>query len=72
MSIYPPDPSEPRGEAEAHLLPDPGAAPRYVCENCGRLGPIASFSDDCKPGWTHGRLIKVTAEVILPLDEGTG
>jgi hypothetical protein len=31
----------------------------YVCENCGRLGPIHTFDDECKPGWTHGRLIKV-------------
>lgn len=32
----------------------------YVCENCGRLGPIpAAFEDECRPGWTHGRLHRV-------------
>lgn len=30
---------------------------RYVCENCKRLGALADFRDECKPGWTHGRLI---------------
>jgi hypothetical protein len=36
------------------------AAPMYVCENCGRLGTMDAFQTDCTPGWTHGRLIKVT------------
>lgn len=31
----------------------------YLCENCGRLGPLNSFNDDCTPGWTHGRMIRV-------------
>jgi hypothetical protein len=31
----------------------------YVCENCARLGPIEAFQDECSPGWTHGRLIKI-------------
>jgi hypothetical protein len=43
------------------------AAPRYVCSECGRLGPIASFNDECKPGWTHGRLIRITTEVDSPV-----
>lgn len=37
------------------------AAKPYVCENCGRLGVLSSFNDDCRPGWTHGRLIAVKA-----------
>jgi hypothetical protein len=39
---------------------DGGVRTYYVCENCGRLAQIDGFYDDCKPGWTHGRLIKVT------------
>lgn len=38
------------------------AGPRYrlyICENCGRLGPMTAFQDDCRPGWTHGRLQRV-------------
>lgn len=31
----------------------------YVCENCGRLGPMRAFQDDCRPGLTHGRLRRV-------------
>jgi hypothetical protein len=34
----------------------------YVCENCGRLGPMADFQEDCRPGWTHGRLWTVDPE----------
>jgi hypothetical protein len=40
----------------------PDGAPLYVCENCGRLAPIESFQDSCRPGFTHGRLIKVQAD----------
>lgn len=40
--------------------------PVYVCENCGRLGPLTSFHDDCRPGWTHGRLTKVESFVNDP------
>lgn len=40
---------------------------RYVCENCHRSGPMGEFQDDCRPGWTHGRLlrIKTTPEAAL-------
>lgn len=31
----------------------------YVCENCHRLGVISDFNDECRPGWTHGRLTRV-------------
>lgn len=31
----------------------------WVCEDCGRLGPMSAFRDECRPGWTHGRLIGV-------------
>lgn len=31
----------------------------YVCENCGRAGEISTFNDDCRPGWTHGKLTKI-------------
>lgn len=48
-----PSPEKPEHE-EARRLP------LYVCENCGRLGHLPDdFSDDCTPGWTHGRLTKV-------------
>jgi hypothetical protein len=46
----------------------PERATLYVCENCGEARPIADFSDDCTPGWTHGRLIKITNEV-MPVNE---
>jgi hypothetical protein len=36
-----------------------GSKHAYVCENCGRLGPIRSFDNECRPGWSHGRLIQV-------------
>lgn len=35
----------------------------YACDNCGRVGPMSEFQDECKPGWTHGTL--------LPLDMGS-
>lgn len=35
--------------------------PLYVCTNCGRLAPLRDLNDDCTPGWTHGRLTKVTS-----------
>lgn len=38
----------------------------YVCENCGRLGPLSSFNDDCTPGWTHGRMIEVKSLTSNP------
>jgi hypothetical protein len=34
----------------------------YVCENCGRVGPMADLQDECRPGWTHGRLLDVDPE----------
>lgn len=40
----------------------------YVCENCGRLGPIEAFQDDCRVGWTHGRLYRV--KEVRPEDRG--
>jgi hypothetical protein len=46
--------------------PSPPRYPLYVCENCGRLGPMEAFQEDCRPGWTHGRLRRV--EQIRPED----
>jgi hypothetical protein len=41
----------------------------YVCQNCGRLAPIEGFDErkfeQCRPGWTHGRLTRVES-VALP------
>lgn len=36
--------------------------PAYVCENCGRIGPMDAFQEECSPGWTHGRLVKVDVD----------
>lgn len=47
--------------------PGPTASPRYVCENCGLLGSMSAFQEECTPGWTHGRLIRVTSEVGNPV-----
>lgn len=40
----------------------------YVCENCGRFGPMSAFQDECRPGWTHGRLIRVFE--VVPVQRG--
>jgi hypothetical protein len=43
---------------------------QYVCVACRRVGDIAAFSDECRPGWTHDRLlpIETTAEAALRND----
>lgn len=48
------------GESDTKAARDGPLYRLYVCENCGRLGPMEAFQDDCRPGWTHGRLIRVT------------
>lgn len=35
---------------------EPVPPPAYRCENCGHVGPMDDFQDECRPGWTHGRL----------------
>lgn len=41
----------------------------YVCENCARLGTLlGDFDDDCRPGWTHGRLVHVESVSEAPLN----
>jgi hypothetical protein len=34
----------------------------YCCEECGRVGPMADFQDECRPGMTHGKLWGVDLE----------
>lgn len=41
----------------------------YLCENCGRLGTMGAFQDECRPGWTHGRLHRV--EQVRPEDHAS-
>lgn len=33
----------------------------YVCDECGRVGRMHDFNQgaECRPGWTHGRLIEI-------------
>jgi hypothetical protein len=34
----------------------------YMCQECGRVGPMADFQDECRPGLTHGKLWGVDLE----------
>lgn len=34
----------------------------YACDNCGRVGTMREFQDECKPGWTHGTLLPLDME----------
>lgn len=39
----------------------------YVCENCGKCGPVRDFDDECRPGFTHGRLMGVNQKTAAAL-----